>query len=251
MEESSSELQSRCYEEWMKLQEQELSELLEAIHGDHSNEENSKTRLLNLIQNCLQHFRDYSKRRNELAASDVSPYFAPNWCSTLEGSMLWIGGCRPSMFIRLLYAKIGKEIESGLEQQAKLGGVSATQMCLINSLQAEIIKEEDKLSAKLTSLQEDLADQPIALIADDENSHREENNRIADEALDNHAESTVKLLEEADELRIRTLKELILGILSPLQAVEFLAASKKLRLCIREWGRRRDNRHGRNMTDNS
>ncbi|KAK8580598.1 hypothetical protein V6N13_143677 [Hibiscus sabdariffa] len=48
---------------------------------------------------------------------------------------------------------------------------------------------------------------------------------------------------EADKLRLSTLKEL-LGILNPLQGVDFLATSKKLHLCMHEWGKTRDARHG-------
>lgn len=246
---TNSDQQNCCHSEWMNLQEQELSELLQALNVDSNGDENRNNLLNQLIEKTIEHFQDYIDKRARLAVHDGPPYFAPSWCSSLEGSMLWIAGCRPSMFIRHLHTLIGKDIESQLEDylqgfgNGKLGDVSVMQMNLINDLQIKIIKEEDKLSVKLTSLQEDMVDQPIAIIANRASTHREAN-RDADEALDAHARAMVSLLEEADKLRLSSLKELI-SILSPLQAVEFLAASKKLHLCIREWGKRRDYLHGR------
>lgn len=43
-------------------------------------------------------------------------------------------------------------------------------------------------------------------------------------------------MEEADELRMETLKEIVLNILKPIQAVEYLEAAKRMRLCIGKWG---------------
>ena len=74
--------------------------------------------------------------------------------------------------------------------------------------------------------------------------HVGEINKEVDKALDQHEKAMVGVLEEADRLRLSILKELI-GILTPVQAVEFLAAGKKLHLCVHEWGKRRDLSHGR------
>ena len=68
-------------------------------------------------------------------------------------------------------------------------------------------------------------------------------NGKVERALDKHDQDIVGVLEEADRLRLSTLKEL-LGILMPRQAVEFLAAGKKLHLRVHEWGKMRDFRHG-------
>lgn len=65
-----------------------------------------------------------------------------------------------------------------------------------------------------------------------------------DRALDKQATEMVGILEAADGLRLSTLKELV-GILTPKQAVDFLAAGKKLHLCVHEWGKKRALRHGR------
>ncbi|KAI3440021.1 DOG1 domain-containing protein, partial [Psidium guajava] len=52
------------------------------------------------------------------------------------------------------------------------------------------------------------------------------------------------IMGEADRLRLDTLKEIV-RVLTPPQAVDFLATSRKLHLCIHEWGKRRDHKNGR------
>lgn len=63
-------------------------------------------------------------------------------------------------------------------------------------------------------------------------------------ALDEHESAMANIIQEADNLRLNTLKEL-LNILTPEQAVDFLASGKKLHSCIHDWGKRRDRKHGR------
>ncbi|VVA40981.1 PREDICTED: mRNAion factor, partial [Prunus dulcis] len=55
-----------------------------------------------------------------------------------------------------------------------------------------------------------------------------EMNRDVEEALDEHGQAMVRILEEADQLRLSTVKELV-NILTPLQAVDFLVAKRQLR----------------------
>lgn len=247
----------------MDLQEQDLSELLH-VEAQHSQERRRRRRdgkgandedhndsttaddddhgLNEVIEKSIQHFQDYSQNRARLARQNVSTYFAPSWCTPLECSVMWIAGCRPTTFIRLLYALIGEEIESRLEEflqgrrAGSLGDASPKQMNLINSLHCKTIREEDKLSARLASLQEDMADNPISVIARQGRRcrHRQPAGKEVDEALEKHARSMLTVMEDADVLRLNTLKELI-SILTPVQGVNYLAASKKLHLCIHEW----------------
>ncbi|KAL0300660.1 UNVERIFIED_CONTAM: protein DOG1-like 1 [Sesamum radiatum] len=107
--------ESCFYQEWMNLQEEELSELNRAISLT-ANGGTSDAELTRLIQKIMDHYQDYVQRRSLMARADVSPYFAPTWCTSLERSVLWIGGCRPSSFVRLIYALCGEEIESHLSE---------------------------------------------------------------------------------------------------------------------------------------
>lgn len=250
MENSDQGSQISCFSKWMNLQEEDLLELHQALDlnadgGDHTVE------LKHLAEKSVTQFQEYTIMRHKLARDDVSSYFSPSWCSSLEGSMLWVGGCRPSTFIRLVYALSGKEFELNLRGYLQgrritggLGDISGTQLQLINSLHLNTVRVEDKLSSKLASLQEDMVDEPITSMAQESHAHRVLDREV-NEALNKHAESMMILLEEADKLRLSTMKEVI-GILTPFQAVSFLAAGKKLHLCLHEWGRMRDHEHGRN-----
>lgn len=240
-----------CFLKWMNLQQEELLELHQALalHAHHHNNINNGNDLIQLVEKCIKHFQEYADKRSRLAQNDVSAFFAPTWCTNWENSLLWIAGCRPSQYIRLIYALSGLEIEAQLNEflqgtsTGKLGDLCSKQLHQLDSLHSKTIRAEEKLTTQLASLQENVADQPIAMIAKGL-FHVGEINREVDKALDQHEKAMVGVLEEADRLRLSILKELI-GILTPLQAVEFLAAGKKLHLCVHEWGKRRDLSHGR------
>nr|XP_016445047.1 PREDICTED: uncharacterized protein LOC107770271 [Nicotiana tabacum] len=133
------------------------------------------------------------------------------------------------------------EIESHLTeflQGIKTGefhGLTTAQMTVIDKLQTKTIQEERKLCSKLASLQEDIVDQPLAskMMKDHEN---------ADEDFDKHSHNMATVMEEADKLRMKTLKQIV-SILIPAQAVEYLAAAKKIRLSLKQWGKKRDHEH--------
>ncbi|KAL3851398.1 hypothetical protein ACJIZ3_013280 [Penstemon smallii] len=242
-----------CFQEWIAQQECDLSELLHYMEAPANSDETSAARevcLRQLVDKNIRHFQAYSEKRIRLARDDVSPFFSPTWCSIFENSLLWLGGCRPTLLIRLVYALCGLQIESQLDKflegirTGNLGELSARQLSLINDLQGRTIKEEGRLSSCVASLQEKIGDQPIATIVNESSSEFLEPNAKVDEALDEHEQSMVSMLEEADRLRMKTLKELM-NILTPLQAVNFLAASKKLHLCVHACGKRRDRFHGR------
>ncbi|XP_049384140.1 protein DOG1-like 3 [Solanum stenotomum] len=255
---SDKEAQHSCFQEWMELQQQDLLELLHK--SDSSSSSSSSTcntsvssdyNLKQLIEKSIKHFQEYIDTRRHLAGSDVTAYLAPTWCTTLESSMLWISGCRPSSYIRLLYAMSGKEFESHLSnyiqgnRSGQLSGLLTVQLNSVDELQRKTIRKEDQLSNKLASLQEEIADQPFSIIAN-EVGNLGEICYEAEEALDRHAKFLMNVVEEADKLRMETLKEMVINILSPLQAVDFLIASKKLHLCVNAWGKTRDHQHGRN-----
>ncbi|KAL6544867.1 2-deoxyglucose-6-phosphatase [Orobanche minor] len=168
---TSDQIKETCfYKEWMDLQQQELSELNEAISLN-ANDSTNNAELSRLIDKIIDHFQDYMQKRTLMAQIDVSPYFAPTWCTSLERSVLWIGGCRPSSYVRLIYALCGLEIESHLPEFLRgvrignLGELSGSQISMVDELQGRTIREEKKLSERLASLQDDMLDHPLAEIA--------------------------------------------------------------------------------------
>ncbi|CAM9000764.1 hypothetical protein QQ045_000868 [Rhodiola kirilowii] len=243
-----------CFQQWINLQQSDLDELVQSLNpqsGDERTGEND-SKYSELSAKTVSHFEDYMESRTKLAREDISHFFAPSWCTTLENSLLWIAGCRPSMFIRLIYALCGCEIERSISQYLQstssglLFDLSAQQLSSINTLHLKTVKEEEKLTSLLASLQEDIADQPLAAIAREASQIGETSDDV-EKALDDHEHAMADILEEADKMRLKTLKELLNNILTPKQGVEFLAASKKLHLSLHEWGKKRDQRHGRSQ----
>ncbi|XP_048140765.1 protein DOG1-like 3 [Rhodamnia argentea] len=250
-----------CFLEWMRLQESDLAELLEALSlrddpGDRHRRQ--------LIGRNIEHFEEYIGKRRSLSQEDVAGFFAPAWNTAIENSMMWLAGCRPSIFVRLVYVLCGAEVEASLSEfvegarMGNLGELTASQLAGINALQIDptmhltkhiycmqgrTIGEEEKLTSRMASLQEKIADQPIVAIARRTNQGVEPGSE-ADAALDECEREMLAIMGDADRLRLNTLKEMV-GALTPPQAVDFLVASKKLHLCIHEWGKRRNHKHGR------
>ena len=123
---------------------------------------------------------------------------------------------------------------------ASLSDLTAEQLAKINVLHVKIIDEEEKMTKKVSSLQEDAADIPISTVAYAE-EHVGEPNAMVDQALDKQEEAMATLLAEADNLRVDTLAKII-EILTPVQAGDFLMAGKKLHLSMHHWGALRDRR---------
>ncbi|KAL7583936.1 hypothetical protein Lser_V15G45430 [Lactuca serriola] len=235
-----------CYKNWVAQQQLDLDELLQTL----TNYPTDVDYLQLITKKIVSHFENYNNSRAELAKHDGPSFLAPSWGSTFENSFLWIGGCRPALMIRLVYALCGSHLNTHLEEflegvrHGNIGEISSLQLKRIDELHAKTIKEEDKLSSYMATLQEKVADEPLVLLASGcrgvgESSEGE----VVDKAMDTHALDLYNVLLEADKLRMKTLKG-ILEFLTPLQAVEFLVAAKKLHLSLHEWSTRRDTRMG-------
>ncbi|KAK1302907.1 hypothetical protein QJS10_CPB12g00715 [Acorus calamus] len=228
---------SLLFEEWMQQQKQDLQELLLGLTQEPKNE----SRLRELISKALDHFKTYTNTRCIYAKENAFAFFSPKWCTSFEASYLWISGCRPTMAIRLVYALVGSELESQLEEflrgvrRGNIAELSAAQLVAVNSLHGRTVMEEDKLSRKMTSLQEDMADNPKK-----EGGGGGSGGGEREDMVGKKVESLAGLLEAADKLRVGTMRELVEEILTPLQAVELLVATKQIHLRMHEWGRNWD-----------
>ncbi|KAI3497171.1 hypothetical protein L1887_39584 [Cichorium endivia] len=230
-----------CYQNWVAQQRLDLDELLQAL----THYPTDLDYLQLMTKKSLSHLENYKNTRAQLAKHDGPSFMAPSWGSTFENSFLWIGGCRASLIIRLVYALCGSQLNAHLEdflegvRHGNLGEISSLQLKKIDELHANTIKDENKLSSH-----ERIADDPLVLLANEGTGVREASkDEVVDKAMDAHARDMYSVLIEADKLRMSTLKGM-LEILTPLQAVEFLVASKKLHLSLHEWSTRRDVRMG-------
>ncbi|KAK6793266.1 hypothetical protein RDI58_006719 [Solanum bulbocastanum] len=129
--------EENLYNSWMNNQQEELKELQNDIVRARENELNGDE-LNELLRKMVNNFQEYANDRIRLARVDVSPFFAPTWCTPLENSGMKIGG---------------------------FGELSGNQITMIDKLQREIILEERRLSSRLAILQADVVDQPFAMAA--------------------------------------------------------------------------------------
>ncbi|PIA42165.1 hypothetical protein AQUCO_02100196v1 [Aquilegia coerulea] len=203
-----------CFRNWMFQQEEDLEQLKQAINQD--SQDSEKLRL-------------YHENRKAFAQRNTSSFFAPTWCSTFENSYLWVAGCRPSLLIRLLYTLSGSSIETHLDEflegvrKGNLGELSADQLCRIDALHRRTIQTEDQSSSEIASMQEEMGEKKLVEMAFD---HQD--------AQQSAGSSDVHAVLDSLELSLNTMKEII-NILTPLQAVEYLIAGKKLHLPIHQW----------------
>ncbi|KAI3913446.1 hypothetical protein MKW98_003925 [Papaver atlanticum] len=208
-----------CYQNWMIEQQQLLEELLQ-----------------------------YTYKRAQQAIDKASSFFLPTWCTSIENSCLWIGGCRPSLLILLVHSLSGSHLESQFTEDLQgvrrgdIGDLSADQLTLVGELQCRTIQEEERLSKRMASIQENIADcRQLTRLANNSDGSDTESHigQVEQYSLDSHSKDLASILVDSDKLRMNTLRELI-GIFTPLQAVEFLIAGKQLHLCMNHWGQRKD-----------
>lgn len=238
----------RFFESWLVKQNQDLDQLVRA------SKDNNCMILSPLIERVVKHYEEYYTEKSRYAEADVLGMLHPSWISNLEDAFLWIGGWRPSMAFHLLYSKSGIQLEANLHELIRgfstgdLGNLSGNQLGKIDELQNKTIREERKLSENLAKVQESVADTSMV-----ELSHvaselmREQRGQVVEAEeeekiktnIAEKEEGLLNVLQKADDLRLRTLKE-ILRILTPIQAAHFLIAAAELHLRIHEWGKKKD-----------
>ncbi|KAK4490637.1 hypothetical protein RD792_001325 [Penstemon davidsonii] len=260
----------KFFEFWIGEQNQQLQELISASkqheqspqpqQGRNTQVETEQqtveeTILHPLLERVIKHYEYYYRAKSKWAKNDVLSMFKPTWRSSLEDAFLWIGGWRPSMAFHLLYSKSGLQFEAKFAELIQglstgdLGDLTSSQLNLVNELQREIIREEKELTEKLAKQQERVADPTMVELAHvvTELLMEREVGRVMDEGrvdatLAPKEEGLVEILQRADDLRLKTLKQ-VLNILTQIQCVHFLIAAAELHLRCHEWGKMRDERN--------
>ncbi|XVE86454.1 hypothetical protein DITRI_Ditri18aG0035300 [Diplodiscus trichospermus] len=241
------------FECWLVEQNQHLQELVAESQKNSTADEQI---LRSLVKRVLEHYEHYYQAKARWRKLDVLAMLSPSWTSTFEDAFLWIGGWRPSMAFHLLYSKSGLQLEKQLHElihglgRGDLGDLSASQLSRIDELQARTIREERDRSEKMANHQETVADSSMVELSHmvsemmrsgDGKGVRVEKERT-ESAVESKEEGFQEILQGADDLRLKTLKNVI-DILSPMQGVHFLIAAAELQLRIHEWGKQRDEKH--------
>ena len=113
--------QASCYQQWMSIQSQRVPELKQALaqrrtHEGTADAAADDNKLRELTQNIIGDFKNYAGKRADLSHRCSSSYYAPSWNTPLENALIWMGGCRPSSFFRLVYALCGSQTEIRVTQ---------------------------------------------------------------------------------------------------------------------------------------
>ncbi|XP_057539139.1 protein DOG1-like 3 [Amaranthus tricolor] len=245
------------FETWLHEQERDLEELKAATKA-HSESTQCSAELTQfqceLIRRVMSHYENYYRVKSESTTENVLGMMSPSWRSSLEDAFLWVGGWRPSIAFHLLYSVSGLQFEAGLSEllggvsTCDLGDLSPSQLSKIDELQRQTIREERELTEILAVHQETVADSSMVQLSHIATELMEDNSeRVETESMKERVESTLgkkedklkEILGKADDLRLRTLKELV-DILSPIQAVHFLIAAAELHLRVHDWGMKKD-----------
>ncbi|PWA63835.1 transcription factor [Artemisia annua] len=186
--------------------------------------------LTQLVNKVMFHFSEYYRVKSLAANKDVLSIFSAKWSTTLERSLHWIAGWRPTTAFHLIYTESSILFESrildilhGL-RTGDLGDLSPVQFTRVSELQCETVHQENSVTDQLSEWQQDEASELIGGTCVD---------------LEKKIERLVKIVERADELRMRTLKAVV-ELLTPQQAVEFLIAAAQLHFGIHRWGLNHD-----------
>ncbi|NP_001237999.1 bZIP transcription factor bZIP132 [Glycine max] len=209
------------YEQWFE----ELQSLMQQLRGEGRKEE--------VMEKVMWHHQNYYVAKSAAAEKDPLNVFLSPWATTLERSLHWITGWRPTTAFHLIYTESSLMFEShiidilqGL-RTGDLGDLSPSQFRRVSDIQCDTVKEENAITEELSEWQDSVSEMmgPGANI----------NDKIG---------RLVCIIKKADDLRLRTLRSVV-GLLSPQQAIEFLIASAELLVGIRGWGLNHDRPRGR------
>ncbi|XP_049414160.1 protein DOG1-like 3 [Solanum stenotomum] len=212
----------RFYDTWFdQLKEivRQLSEVPRPATSDQHRELHQQ-----LVQKVVSHIYEYYRVKSLAAKNDILSVYSAPWSTSLERSLHWIAGWRPTTAFHLIYTESSILFEShiidilrGL-RYGDLGDLSPDQLARVSELQCEAVQEENSITDEFNDWQ-DSASEILGLMGD----------------IEGKMEKLVEILEKADKLRMKTIENLV-ELLTPQQAIEFLISSAHLQFGIRRWG---------------
>ncbi|PWA54557.1 transcription factor TGA like domain-containing protein [Artemisia annua] len=144
-----------CFQNWVAQQWLHHDELVQALTNYPIDIDNLQL----MTKKIITHYENYSASRAQLAKHDGPSFLVPTWGTTTENSLLWIGGCKPSLIIRLVYTLCGSQVDAHFAEfldgvrRGNLREISTSQLKSIDDLNAKTVKDEDKLNSHVASLQ--------------------------------------------------------------------------------------------------
>ncbi|XP_074321423.1 protein DOG1-like 4 [Silene latifolia] len=193
--------------------------------------------LRHLVDKVVTHYTDYYDEKTAVGRSDVLLLFAAPWASALERSLHWVAGFRPTTIFHLMYTESSIRFESHVadilrgRRTGDLGELNPAQLGRVSELQCQTVKEENEIGDALGGWQE-----AVARAEPEWAGGRPD-------AVERLLERLVEVVAKADELRMKTMR-LVVEMLTPQQAAEFIVAMAELQFGIRAWGLHHDRERG-------
>ncbi|CAI9088820.1 OLC1v1023257C1 [Oldenlandia corymbosa var. corymbosa] len=212
----------RFYEGWLEQLRHLMIQLNQSPRPPLTDEDHQQ--LQSLVQKTMSHYTEYYRVKSLVAKTDVLVIFAAPWSTTMERSLHWIAGWRPTTAFHLIYTEASIRFESqiidilrGL-RNGDLGDLSPAQFRRVSELQCETVREENAITDELSQWQDG---------ASDFQDMRED--------VEEKMQVLGRVAEKADDLRLQTIVKLV-ELLTPRQAAEFLIAAAHLQIGVRGWG---------------
>ncbi|XP_021863558.1 protein DOG1-like 4 [Spinacia oleracea] len=189
-----------------------------------------------LVDEVVAHYAHYYETKTTAAKTDVLTLFASPWASSLERSLYWVTGFRPTTLFHLVYTESSIRFESHVadilrgRRTGDLGELTPGQLARVSELQCLTVKEENDIGNELGGWQEEVA-----------RSEPEWSGLCGNgpDGLDRLLARLGAVVAKADELRMKTIRQVV-ELLTPQQAAEFLIAAAELQLGIQRWGLHQD-----------
>ncbi|MCO5577206.1 hypothetical protein L7F22_031030 [Adiantum nelumboides] len=240
------------YAQWVQGQEeivQELGQTLRRVTEGQGISEDDQ-RVVQAVRRAVQHHHEFYRVTGTAAFQRRYNLVAWPAVSASEKVFMWMGSLqRPSTAFQLLYALMGHQIEAELEEllelsnaedgrPASLASLSAHQLSLLNDLQTSTVREEDHIERETAKLQQSLADQPLGDLTRAPLTSRSGGGSSAmitqeNPALSQKLAALQELCVQADALRESTLDRVLELLHTPYQKAQFLLASAKLQVALR------------------
>ncbi|CAK7347330.1 unnamed protein product [Dovyalis caffra] len=125
------------FNDWLSRKQILLDQLLLAIESQNSHKIDQHKNLIDLV---LAHSRDYFEEKSKAANEDVFLFLSPEWFTSFERTLLWLGEFKPSAIFRLVNSSVKNLTE---EQSAS-----------IEIVKFQTRRQERELSETLARVQE-------------------------------------------------------------------------------------------------
>ncbi|XP_068653467.1 protein DOG1-like 4 [Aristolochia californica] len=211
---------------WLRQLETSLEDLLSVTRGPSRDHEHRA-----LVARLMDHYKTFYATKSDAARTDVLALFCPSWLSSEEKPHLWITGWKPSLAFRL--------VDSLRQTGYPSMHLSEEQMQRIGEVRERTSSEEKELEREMEKQQAAVAGRKMVELARlasrvKEGEEIEGFDTRVQVALQEHLAGLERIVISADSLRMETLNRVV-EVLSPIQAVDFMAAVVMLHI----QGRRR------------